>query len=94
MHDVMAALAEYVNTLETCLERTHQAEDRTMYLRHLAAAAQMFAAAQRSDVRKLEALLSEEKRQFGWSFLTGDGGQQAEAAFVELERELRRTVMK
>ena len=77
-----SALTEYVSVLESSLDDTHQAEDRSRYRDHLAAAARMFIAIEKHDsINKLKQLVATEHRSYGWDYLAGDSGDRAESAF-------------
>jgi hypothetical protein len=82
MSKVLDQLAEYIDVLGASADTTRRAEDRPLYDRHLAAAARMFVAAHRdpkgADLRRL---VEDERRAFGWSFVSGDEGNRAESAF-------------
>ena len=81
-------IAEYIDVLERSAKETNHAEDRTKYDRHLAAAALMCAAATNNDIKKIEELIENERRSFGWDFLAGTTGAAAEAAFVKLAKHV------
>src|SRR5882762_2284706 len=86
-------LAEYVDVVSTSMDKTRRAEDRPAYVRHLAAAALIFQSLQQSNLpRALEQVAAEEQA-FGRSFLDGEAGSAAEAAFARLakcvDRKLR-----
>jgi hypothetical protein len=74
-------LAEYVNVLSTSMERTRRAEDRSPYLRHLAAAALIFQRLQQSNLPEAREQVVTEQQAYGRSFLDGEEGKAAEAAF-------------
>jgi hypothetical protein len=80
--DLEAALATYVDVLCRSAERTNRAEDRPRYQSHLAEAARMFKAIKHDrSLAGLQAIVRRERHSFGWSFLSGQEGDQAEAAF-------------
>jgi hypothetical protein len=82
--ELLAGLAKYITVLAECADRTHRAEDRPMYAKHLAAAARMLPAIQEgARVRSLASLVADEKRAFGWSYLSDAEGDAAERAFGE-----------
>jgi hypothetical protein len=59
-----------------------------MYTQHLASAALLFAAFQKGAADQLGKLVAEERRNYGISFLSGDVGQRAEAAFCSFADSL------
>ena len=73
-------LATYVAVLADALRNTTRAEDRTRYRDHLAAAALVFERLQQGDVVSAKQLIAEERRSFGWGYLSGDAGAAAESA--------------
>ena len=79
-------LADYVETLVATAEETTQASDRPKYTSHLAAAARMFLAVERQSLRDLRQTIADERRSFGWDFLTQDCGARAESAFDQVAR--------
>jgi hypothetical protein len=82
-------LAEYVSALSTSLDKTRRAEDRSAYVQHLAAAALIFQYLQQSNFPKALEQIAAEQQSFGRSFLTGEGGSAAEAAFARLAKVFR-----
>ena len=82
--ELLAGLAKYITVLAQSADRTHRAEDRPMYEKHLAAAARMLPAMHEDPrLRSLAGLVADEKRAFGWSYLSDDEGDAAERAFSE-----------
>jgi hypothetical protein len=82
MERLKSALAEYISTLEASTAKTHQAEDRSRYQQHLAAAALMYAALEKHrSIEKLKELVASERHSYGWDYLDGSEGKAAEAAF-------------
>lgn len=87
--DRMLAVVRYIEVLAASLDTTTFAADRAVYERHLAAAARLVALVVRSgDQREVDAWLRSEERGFGWGYLSGGQGEQAESAFVELSAAL------
>jgi hypothetical protein len=66
MSDLKAELAKYIGALAESAARTNRAEDRAVYLQHLAAAALMFFLLQ-NEMEKvaLDKWVSDEKRAYG-----------------------------
>ena len=83
--DLLDDLAEYINVLSTGMKKTKNAQNRSLYLEHLAAAALIFQSLQQSNFQRAQQV-AEEQRQFGWSFLPGEEGSAAEAAFVGFKK--------
>jgi hypothetical protein len=83
------AIAEYIRALAQSLDSTTHAGDRSMYQTHLASAARLVAlideGADDVDVRRW---FDAEQHGHGWSYLSGDEGEAAEAAFVVLKTQL------
>lgn len=89
MSPLPEAIAKYIEALVAARDRCARSEDRLTYTKHLAAAAEMNVAAQRSDLDQLHELLAAEERNYGWGYLSGEAGSSAERAFQELERRVR-----
>jgi hypothetical protein len=89
MNSLSNAITTYIQALAGAREATTRSEDRLAYTKHLAAAAEMAAALDSGDHQKLLALLSAEEHNFGWSYLSGAAGEQAERAFQEFGRRIR-----
>jgi hypothetical protein len=79
-------LAEYVSVLSTSMEKTRRAEDRSAYLGHLAAAALIFQHLQQSNLPEAKEQVVTEQQAYGRSFLDGEEGKVAEAAFSRFTR--------
>lgn len=77
----LADLAKYVAVLSNSLASTHRAEDRSRYRDHLAASAGIFESLYRGDIVSTKQFIADERRSFGWDFLTGEEGAAAESAF-------------
>ena len=88
MTNLIAALTNYVSVLEASAEHTTRAEDRSVYTRHLAEAARMFAALQAGEEQALRERIEAERRTYGWGYLSGEPGAAAEAAFDALADRL------
>jgi hypothetical protein len=84
----LAALVRYVDILGASAAGTTRAEDRSVYQAHLAEAALMVADLHAGRVDALRTRLKSEEHAYGWSFLSGEHGAQAEAAFTDLVRQL------
>lgn len=82
MHSELDALTTYVSELVRCADATTRAEDRAVYTAHLAAAARLFALASSGRSDEFTALLQAERRAYGWGYLSGQCGRDAEAAFA------------
>lgn len=86
--EITSLLAEYILALHRGLEATHQTEERPQYTRHLAEAALIFAYLHHDDLESAKRIVAGEIRSFGWSFLTGETGDQAVNSFWTLARSL------
>ena len=84
--DVMDDLAQYINVLSTNMEKAKHTQDRSFYVGHLAAAALIFKSLQQSNFEQARQQIATEKRNFGWSFLPGEEGSAAEAAFARFTK--------
>jgi hypothetical protein len=82
--DLLNRLAEYVSVLSKSLEGTKRSEDRSAYTTHLAGAAVIFQHLMQANFTKAHERLLAEQQAYGRSFLDGEAGQAAEAAFVRL----------
>ncbi len=87
MQDIEDALARYIEVLSTSRSRTTTANDRHVYTEHLAAAALMFASFHTaSPIATLKKHVADERRAYGWGFLSGEEGSAAEKAFDEFAK--------
>ena len=82
MTTLMDALAQYVAVLSQSAQTTTCAEDRSAYTNHLAAAAEIFACLHSGRVSDAKAIVSDQKRAFGWGYLSGEAGDIATSAFI------------
>jgi hypothetical protein len=91
--DLREDLANYVGVLSQSAAMTSRAEDRAVYMQHLAAAALMFFLLQKNVQRSaLERWLDDERRSYGWRFLAGDEGKEAESAFQRFAAAVENTI--
>jgi hypothetical protein len=88
MVDLTSALADYIAVLAASADRTTRAEDRSAYTRHLSEAARMFADLHGRQLDRLRERVAAERHAYGWSYLSGDAGEAAEAAFDALARRI------
>ena len=87
--NVTDALVPYVEVLSESADRTHRAEDRPQYQRHLAAAARMFVACcQDTTLEPLRKLVADERHSFGWAYLSDAEGERADRAFDEFAKRI------
>jgi hypothetical protein len=84
----MDELAAYIRVLAVATDSTRHAEDRPRYQAHLAAAARMFVAIHAGDNDELKRLIEQERHGYGWSYLSGDEGEQAHAAWAAFDATL------
>ena len=77
-------LAEYIDVVSTSMDKTKRAEDRSAYVRHLAAAALIFQSLQQSNLPKAREQVAVEQQAFGRSYLDGEEGSATEAAFTSI----------
>jgi hypothetical protein len=88
----IAALAKYIAALSASADRTNYAEDRNLYQQRLAVAARMLAAIYSDQsLTTLRMLVAEERRAFGWSYLSGEPGEVTEHAFNEFATFVEQT---
>lgn len=94
MTDLKAELAKYIGVLSEGAARTDRSEDRAVYMQHLAAAALMFFLLQ-NDVHKsaLSNWVADERRAYGWGYLAGEVGRDAEAAFQRFAEVVENAVV-
>jgi hypothetical protein len=79
-------LAQYIKLLSEGLRLTHRAEERGLYMQHLADAALLFQTMQDGDAAAFRVRIEEAQRTYGTSWLSGNEGASAEAAFHEFVR--------
>jgi len=89
--NLLNELAEYVCVLSNSLEGTKRAEDRSACTSHLAEAAVIFQYLMQSDFSMARERVMAEQQAYGRSFLDGETGQVAEAAFAKLLRSFERS---
>jgi hypothetical protein len=87
---LLDSLAEYVGVLSKSLQGTIRSEDRSAYTNHLAGAAVIFQHLMQADFSKARQRLLAERQAYGRSFLDGEEGQAAEAAFARLVTSFER----
>ena len=75
------ALSEYISVLANSADETTRANDRTLYDRHLAEAARMFAFLRVGDIAGARECVAKERQAFGRAFLAGAQGEAAESAW-------------
>jgi hypothetical protein len=81
MATLIDALAQYIEVLSRSAQATTRAEDRSTYTGHLAAAAKIFACLHSGRLSEAKEIVSEQRRSYGWGFLSGDEGSAASTAF-------------
>jgi hypothetical protein len=82
--EILNALTKYVTALEDSLGRTSYANDRHVYVAHLAEAAAMYALVYRGEsLLMLKERVAAERHNYGWGYLQGDEGAATESAFHE-----------
>ena len=85
-------LARYIEVLSTSATDTSRAEDRPRYEHHLAEAARMFSVLRLGkNLDALKRIVADERRSFGWSYLSGDSGKAAERAFDDFAKQVEGT---
>ena len=83
MKQLLDSLARYVGILSESAETTNYADDRPIYTKHLAASAQFFLLIHGKQLSALAQLVHDERRSYGWGYLSGEMGARAESAFHE-----------
>lgn len=86
MNNLYDALAAYVAVLSRSAQQSHRAEDRPVYTRHLAVAAQFFLAVHGGRIEELRSLVASERHAYGWGYLSNEEGAAAEKAFDDFAR--------
>ncbi len=81
MVTLIDALAQYIGVLSRSAQMTTRAEDRSTYISHLAAAAEIFACIHSGRLPEAKKLVSDQRHAYGWGYLSGDEGSAATAAF-------------
>jgi hypothetical protein len=81
MATLIDALAHYVEVLSRSAHATTRAEDRSTYTGHLAAAAEIFACLHSGRLSEAKEIVSDQRRTYGWGYLSGDEGAAATPAF-------------
>ncbi len=85
--ELIDALAKYIGVLTEGASRTSRAEDRLLYTKHLAEAAIVFTLIhQDAPPQQVRDKVVQERRAFGWGYLSGSEGEAAEAAFQEFAK--------
>jgi hypothetical protein len=82
MPDLFGELADYISALQRGAANTTRAEERPVYTRRLAAAAEMFVALHRGDHAELKRLIDQEEHSVGWGYLEGNDGAAADSTFA------------
>jgi hypothetical protein len=85
--EVTKSLESYDKVLTAAVELASSSE-RPLYDLHVRALEQLKALLPRSDKEQILTLMKSEERQFGWSYLSGDHGDEVEKAFYHLLRTL------
>jgi hypothetical protein len=84
-------LAAYILCLESCLEKTHRAEDRSIYVRYLADAAGLLAACVAGEPKPaLASRVESHERLWGQTWLQDPIYREAAAAFGAAKEEISR----
>ena len=81
-------MIDYISVLAQSRDASTFAGDRPAYDRHLAAAARLIVLLAQNDPATIAGWLQVEQRDFGWGYLSGEPGEQAERAFVALRDAL------
>ena len=83
MEEVLAKLNDYVLLLSEAQEKDNYANNRPMFTKRLAAAAEMYALLHKNhEVTAIDALVQQEIRAHGWSFIEGPYGENIASAWV------------
>ncbi len=76
MDEVLDKLTEYVSAMSEALTNDGNANDRSLLIKHLAAAAEMYSLLHKhQDVSAIHDLVKTEIRGHGWSFIAGPSGE-------------------
>jgi hypothetical protein len=79
----LSELAGYVSALSNGM-RVAPEHEKVRYRDHLVAAALLLGSLWTDNAVETKRLITEERRFFGWDFLTGESGSLAESAFARL----------
>jgi hypothetical protein len=82
MSTPLQELAAYVEVLSASAAATQYANDRPEYTKRLAAAATIFLHLQQGRIAEAVRLVAEERRAYGWGYLSGEAGAAATTAFA------------
>jgi hypothetical protein len=80
--------ANYVDQLSGAADGNARSEDRQQYVQHLAAAALIGTKLVTGDRAGLQQLIESETHNFGWGYLPGSTGGDAEKAFSEFTQQV------
>jgi hypothetical protein len=76
MNKALDKLTEYVSAMSEALANDGNANDRSLLIKHLAAAAEMYSLLHKhQDVSVIHDLVKAEIRGHGWSFIAGPSGE-------------------
>jgi hypothetical protein len=81
MSTQLQALAAYVEVLSASAAATQHSNDRPEYTKRLASAARIFLLLHQGRQAEAIQLVAEERRAYGWSYLSGAPGAAAAIAF-------------
>ena len=81
--EVIKSLESYEKVLTAAVELASSSE-KPLYDLHVRALEELKALLPRSDKEQILALMKSEERQFGWSYLAGEHGDDVEKAFYHL----------
>jgi len=87
---VVELMQQYRARLEAAASQCPEAE-RSLYALHRKALGELEEALTQGARPEILRILATERRAFGWSFLSGNGGDATESAFSRLASELERT---
>lgn len=83
MEDILNKLTDYTLALKDALEATNEANERPQITKHLAVAAEIFALLNKHDsTTTIEAIVNSEIRNHGWSFISGEAGENVANKWV------------
>jgi len=90
MEEVFEKLADYVLLLSNALESDGNTNDRPMLIKHLAAAAEMFALLHKyNELSAIENIVKSEIRSHGWSYIAGPSGESIAHAWVAFTKSTK-----
>ncbi len=81
---ILNQITEYIGVLNKSLTETTYSADRIKYQKHLASASLIVKSLLDDDMNSLKTVIEDEKRSYGWDYLSGEYGENVEQSFNDL----------